>query len=100
MTDETETTTRGTGAIPVLFTLAQVAELIDGQRKPQTVYRWNTASGGRAKVFPEPDLQIGGKRSTPLWREEVVLAVLEEQGLKVDKRKLNRIRKAQGHPAI
>lgn len=82
--------------MPVLLSLADIAYLLDGQVREQTVYRWNIDSG-RQRVMPEPDWMFGVKRPTPMWREDVVLDVLRGRGYEIDPKRLGEVRKAQGH---
>lgn len=93
------TTTTEPLKLPVLLSLADVAYLVEGQVEPQTVYRWNINSGGRARVMPDPDWTFGVKRPTPMWREDVVLEVLKARGYKVDRKRVAAVRRAQGHPS-
>lgn len=95
-TDDVETT--GTGQIPVLLTLGNIAQLVEGQATSTTVYKWNTNTAKRPRWLPVPDLSIGDRRPTPVWRESVILEFLESKGYRVNKRALARIRKSQGHP--
>mgnify|MGYP006189642895 CR=1 FL=1 len=95
----TEPDTVGTGALPVLLTLANIGLLLEGSVVAQTVYKWNVTANGKQRVLPEPDIQVGGRRPTPLWRESVILEFIESKGMKPNKRALAKIRKAQGHPA-
>lgn len=99
MTTEDDVETIGTGAIPVLLTLANIAQLIEGQVAKNTVYKWNTDTPKTPRALPVPDLLVGDQRPHPLWRESVVLEFLDGRGYQADKRVLARIRKAQGHPS-
>lgn len=76
--------------LPVLISLAVMCRLFD--RSSQTVYRWNTSSGGREKMLPEPLLHVGG---TPLWDEFTILAWAQERGLPVNESVLREIRREQ-----
>lgn len=42
-----------------------------------TLYRWNSASGGRARQLPEPYRTVSG---TPMWTEQQVLDFIEHKG--------------------
>lgn len=75
----------------VLISLSLMTSLFP-KLAPQTIYRWNVASGGRPKMLPEPDLWVG---RTPLWDEETILTWAEERKLKVDESGLREIRMSQ-----
>jgi hypothetical protein len=76
--------------IPVLISLALMGELFGVAT--QTAYRWNTASGGREKMLPEPTVKVG---TTPLWSEEVLIEWACSRGMKWDEDVLTRIRGEQ-----
>lgn len=73
-----------------LISLALMTDLFNVA--PQTVYRWNTASGDRPKMLPEPDLHVG---RTPLWDEHTILTWANERGMKVNEIALASIRRDQ-----
>jgi hypothetical protein len=59
-----------------------------------TIYRWNSSSGGRARQLPDPYRVVSG---TPMWTEAQILTFAEHKNIAhdVDAVALEAIRSAQ-----
>jgi hypothetical protein len=85
------TTETPAAEVPILLGHRELQRIFPNVAE-DTVYRWNSASGGRAKQLPEPFREISG---TPIWTEEQIVTFAAAKRLDIDADALTVIRRAQ-----